>query len=364
MSEQRDSASRVLYFTKGLDDVVEAEVRERAPHGKLQLEERFAIVDAGQDPCSRAGLEELRTVDDMRTLVAGPAEITDEQAFAELCEKAAGQTVRQLESGDPRDPDAEPWSVTISARRPLWKRKQAWTPAPIVTEHLHGADVAGTRRQLIDLRIQADNDMMHVSLNRPTPLRAAEQAGPARPGALRRTVAAALVQIALRGIDSEISQRGLYDPFAGTGTIVAEAALLGLPVFASDIDPEAVALCRQRLADVPPTRRVDPDELLHRVFVHDVHDGMPSRVTAPLIVTNMPWGKQVRIERLLGLLDALAALAVQALDRGGAFVLLTANEQQFTARLRRQRADAHVRTRRIGLLGHTPTIVHAAHHDS
>lgn len=163
-----------------------------------------------------------------------------------------------------------------------------------------------------------------------------------------------------------MAARGVYDPFCGTGTIAAEAAHLGLPVFASDIDGHAVELTRRRLAGqeaaaagaaAAPGAR---GGLRHRVFAHDVRSGPPRRVSAGIVAGNMPWGKQVETDGRLALFDATARLAGRLLADGGAAALLTTQEGPLVARLRSQRLE--VSSRRIGLLGQTPAIVLARAH--
>lgn len=142
---------------------------------------------------------------------------------------------------------------------------------------------------------------------------------------------------------------------------------MGLPVFASDVDPEAVQVTRERLsrlASAGPVRRrradaLDDAALSHRVFVHDVCHGAASRVRAGLVVGNMPWGKQVDIPSRADLFDGTAAVAREAVAEGGVAMLLTTHEDQFAARLRRALPAMQISTRRIGLLGQTPAIVMA-----
>jgi hypothetical protein len=373
----------VAYFTKGLGDVVAGELRELlAPGGGVvgAPGERFALVTTGLEEAGRV-LAGARTVDGFRLLVAGPERVTGEDGFRRLCEAAARRTEEFL-LGDPARAGA-PWSVTLSARKPAWAGRPgpggaAWSPGPVISGILHGAEVTGTARAPVDLRVQVDGEVMHVAVNlggaavagqapgqqapgRRAPGGRADQAENRR-GALRATVAAAMVRMALdaAGAAGEGSGRCvLYDPFAGTGTIVAEAARMGLGVFASDADAEAVLMTRERLARLggAGARGDDAGRLSHRVFGHDVRRGAARRVRADLVVGNMPWGKQVEIPRRQELFDGTAEVIRPVLAAGGVAVLLTTHEEQFTARLRRALPGAAITTRRIGLLGQTPAIV-------
>jgi hypothetical protein len=336
----------VLYVTKGLADVAEDEATGIVPASVRLRQDRFLILDASPGDAARLGAA-TRTADDIRLLVAGPARIDSERDFAELCQEAADATTAALaRAGDQ-------WSVTLSARNPPWRRKPAWDPAPVIAAWLHGADPAATVRQDVDMRIQVDEEMAHIAVSLwPAPV--GKRPGPTWSGGLRPTVAAALVRLGLARSGPAAAAHGLYDPFCGSGTILAEAAHAGLPVFGSDLSEQAVALSRERLA---ARGGFEPGELLRRVFARDVLRGPDPRVTARLLVGNMPWGKQVKVEARLALFDATAALAAHTAGRGGAAVLLTTHEDQLLARLRRRGLTATAR--RIGLLGQTPAIVTA-----
>jgi hypothetical protein len=351
-----------VYFTKGLRDVVEAEIAELAPAAEVTAgSDRFVIIDARAGEAGLLG-RQARTVDDIRLLVAGPARVGSAAEFADLCEAAAAATEQMVAS------PAGDWSVTMSARNPAWRAGPGWDPAPIIGGRLHGADQAATFRHDTDLRIQVDGDTAHIAVSlwaRPVGKREAEP-GAAWPGALRPTVAASLVRLCLSHAEPAAAARGLYDPFCGSGGIAAAAAVAGLPVFASDIAEAAVALTRRRLAALPAAGRADVRAesedgwLLRRVFVHDVRRGADPRVTARLLATNMPWGKQVKVDSRLALFDAVSALAARTALPGpaghhGAAVLLSTHEDQLVRRLRRH--GLTVETRRIGLLGQTPAIV-------
>lgn len=350
----------VLYVTKGLADVAEDEVTGIVPAARIRLrQDRFLILDADPGDAERLGAV-TRTVDDIRLLVAGPARIDGRPGFEELCQTAADTTVAALR------PAEDEWSVTMSARNPPWRRAPAWDPAPVIAAYLHGADPAATTRRTVDLRIQVDEDMAHIAVSLwPAPIgkRPGELRFPGRndtlwqatwAGGLRPTVAAAMIRLGLAGIGGAAAADGLYDPFCGSGTILAEAAHAGLPVFGSDVSQRAVALSRERLA---AQGGFGPGELLRRIFVSDVHRGPDPRVTARLLVGNMPWGKQVKAGRRLALFEATALLAAHTASRGGAAVLLTTHEDQLLPRLRRRGLTATAR--RIGLLGQTPAIVTA-----
>ncbi|HEV3158154.1 MAG TPA: hypothetical protein VGZ00_12480 [Candidatus Baltobacteraceae bacterium] len=347
----------VLYFTKGLGDVALEEFREMFPTGTIigDVESsRFFGVEIPEDVPTTAW-ERLRTVDDVRLLVAGPVEIRNEVEFADLC-SAAALAVNRARSRDTRS-SHERWSVTLSVRNPVWRQGETWDPAAVIAEHLKGATLDAKIRQPVDLRLQVDEDRVHIAMNLfAQPLGKCAET-PSRHGALRPSVAASLIWLGMRGVTPQVLRDGLYDPFCGSGTIVAQAMRHGLRVFASDISDEAVRLTRERLARIKGAG--DEADILHRVFTHDVKRGFPSRVRAGVIVSNLPWGKQIKIDRHQELFDAVAGFVERAIKNGGSCALLTTKEDRLIARIRRQLhdEDAQIESRRIGLLGQTPGIV-------
>lgn len=347
----------VVYFTKGLADVVVSEIAALAPGIALtEPTDRFVVVAA-----DTAGLARLRsggrTFDDIRLLAAGPSAVVDAASFDQLCARAAEATVGYLRTCDPGRADTKPWSVTVSARTPSWRRRPGWDPSGMITARLAGADLRARSRSDVDLRIQVDGEQAHISVSLGPQPHGKREPGGARPGALRASVAASLVRLAIGAADPSAARQGLYDPCCGTGTIPAEAARRSVPVYASDADAEAVAFTEQRLAALAgsghPLRQV-------RVFQHDLRRGNPRGVPARVVASNLPWGKQVQVPRKAELLDAVAALAAQGLAEGGASAFLTTSEQQLVARIRRHAPQARIATRRIGLLGQTPAVVVAA----
>ena len=91
----------VVYFTKGLADVVVSEIAALAPGIALtEPTDRFVVVSA-----DTAGLARLRsggrTFDDIRVLAAGPSAVADAASFDQLCARAAEATVEYLGTCDP-----------------------------------------------------------------------------------------------------------------------------------------------------------------------------------------------------------------------------------------------------------------------
>jgi predicted RNA methylase len=351
---QTDAANYTTYVTKGLADLACQEIiRLTGRVGSItDVTERFLLCSLDQAELHKITAQ-ARLIDDLRLLVAEPRQLTGPSDFAEFCAVAAEETINYLKATNPSQ-ESSKWSITISARNPLW-RTDDWSPAPIINQYFHCALPDDTQRSPVDLRLQIEGDLAHISVNlQPKPYQhpAAGQAVN-RMGSLRPSVTAAMVQLAMAATELPAQKNGIYDPFCGSGTIVAEAALAGLPIFASDIDPAAVELTRTRLA---PLFKANPDVLIHRVFQHNIEDAWPKRVNSQFVVGNMPWGKQIQIKQLSKLIDSLMSVIATTISKGGVAVILTGHPEALVSKAKK--LDVNIlESRQIGLLGQTPTIM-------
>jgi 23S rRNA G2445 N2-methylase RlmL len=105
-----------------------------------------------------------------------------------------------------------------------------------------------------------------------------------RPGALRPTVAAAMVLLA----DGRAAGRVLMDPCCGSGTILAEAATLGWEPVGADIDVEAISAARHNLGE---TARLLVADVRHLPLADD-------SVTA--IASNLPFASSTPSRAIRG----------------------------------------------------------------
>lgn len=101
------------------------------------------------------------------------------------------------------------------------------------------------------------------------------------PGSLKPTIAAAMLDIA--GVPPADS---VLDPFCGAGTILIEAAQAGAFAYGGDSDPEALAAAQQNAARAGVSLALEP---------WDARSLPLDSRSAPLVVTNFPWGRQVEV---------------------------------------------------------------------
>src|SRR6266702_329076 len=134
------------------------------------------------------------------------------------------------------------------------------------------------------------------------------------PGGLKPPVAAALALLA-----QTTSPTRVLDPCCGSGTILIEAALRGAIVCGGDRSPRAVAAARANVAAAGV-----------KASVHQWDTTALPIATAAmdLVITNLPWGRQVPVdEDLSSLYERIFTQMRRVLAPSGRLVVLT-NEPQ------------------------------------
>lgn len=157
------------------------------------------------------------------------------------------------------------------------------------------------------------------------------------PVSLHPRLARALVNLAGVGPGARV-----WDPFAGTGGIALEAALVGCRVTASDLDPEMVEGTREALA------AFDVDATLAEGDVGAVAEDL-GRVEA--VVTDPPYGRASTTDResLEGLYERFLAAAADVVAPGGRVVCVLPDP-----------AHADLAPDRLALAGRHAWYVHAS----
>jgi tRNA G10 N-methylase Trm11 len=203
----------------------------------------------------------------------------------------------------------------IGADKPKWRLADPAQLEVWVSEYRPGEFVAGLRLSSARMRQHEGRQVE-------------------RPGALRPTVAAAMVRLA-----GEPSGT-LLDPCCGSGTILTEALARGWTATGRDIDPTAVEIARTNAPDaaVEPgdARKLDlPDEI------------------ASACVSNLPFGRQYVVPgSAAGWLQAVLAEFTRATRPGGRVVLLTPKLPEAAIPKRLQMSGGHP----LVLLGTKTTI--------
>ncbi len=131
------------------------------------------------------------------------------------------------------------------------------------------------------------------------------------PGGIRPTIASALIRIS-KPDKADV----FYDPFCGAGTIPRERSYMqSRRILASDINPAAVACAKHNL----------PEHI--KVFQCDARDLKVKDRSIDVIVSNIPWGKQIEVENITDLYTDFFREAGRVLKDKGRIVILTDREE-------------------------------------
>lgn len=332
------------FVTRGLEDIAATEIGETSAADGLEIRPK-AVLTRVFDVC---GFRRLRTVDDAAVVSASSPSVYDMQDLLSLVTDQADleRTIEQALRADRLDGT---FSITVSAARvPYGTSAVIEAAVASAISARYGWRHLELQRAPIDIRVFIDGTWALVGVRLfDEPLSRRTYRLVSLRGALRPTVAAALVRIASPGQ----GRLRIWDPFCGSGTILCEAAGQGHEVWGTDIDPKAVDASRENIAAVNR-------EYWSRIECADSTSPKTRKKhqSATAVVTNLPWGKQVAIKSKQALYDSVSAGTVELARRGGTAVLLTTEPKLIQQRL--QRDDAvRIEERRIGLLGQTPTIL-------
>jgi tRNA (guanine6-N2)-methyltransferase len=338
-------ATFAAFVTRGLEDIAAAEMTASS-NGIRPLETRPKVVMAeAADP---RAFRHLRTLDDVAIVSAQSASVGDLEDLSSLVADS-GDLERSIELARRADRLDGSFSVTVSAAH------VAYGPASVIEDAVarsisarYGWEHVQLQRAPIDVRAFIDGTSALIGVrifDEPLSKRSYRVINVR--GALRPTVAAALVRIATM----DKKKQSVWDPFCGSGTILCEAASLGLEVWGTDIDPEAIEASRENILAVKReywSRIENADSTSPKTW--------QKHRSATAVISNLPWGKQVAISSKRALYDSVGSGVADLAGRGGTGVLLTTEPKAIMQRLQRE-TGLSIDERRIGLLGQTPAIL-------
>ena len=334
----------IAFVTRGLEQVAAAELS--------RLLDDLAIVEIGAKRIMfataqpAAQLITLRTVDDLCLLVAKVEPVTDLETLRAAC--AGIDFNRYRDSvGEYRALD-DRFSITpslaglkeftapqlVEALRDDLARRYPWSFSERDHTNFDLRVFIDRTQAYIAVRLTAES-LMHRSYKIQS-----------KPGSLRPTVAAAMIQLAAR----DRRPLSIVDDFCGSGTILCEAALLGHTVSGGDIDPQSVAISQANLSRAGFRRdsHVRALDATRTRWPDSFYD---------CAISNLPWGKQVDLRSIAELFAGAVKEYARIVKDQGTLCLLTPRPEPLIKYARTLMKGCRVSTLPISFTGQSPTIV-------
>src|SRR5262249_6896760 len=172
------------------------------------------------------------------------------------------------------------------------------------------------RQANLNLRLLVEHERAWVGMRlAKVPLRQRSYKMDNVPGSLKAPVAAALVWLAGEEGRRPQPRMSLLDPFCGAGTILAEAGLMGFKALGGDVLGKALHAARENLSRTGVSARVEQWDAQRLPLMDNSIDR---------VVTNMPWGRQIRTSSALEQLYQVSfSEMLRVLARDGRMVALT-----------------------------------------
>jgi 23S rRNA G2445 N2-methylase RlmL len=176
------------------------------------------------------------------------------------------------------------------------------------------------------------------------------------PGSLRSTVAAAMVYLLKTFGTSKPTREGkltnaprLIDSFCGSGTLLCEAATQGFEIYGGDIKPERVEISIKNLHK--------SGSYGDNILCADAIKTNWGTSYFDAAISNLPWGKIVKVSMFSTLLDGAFKEYSRILKPRSKVCFITNHPEKVMATIRRTFMVDKIRDYKIGYLGQTPTII-------
>jgi tRNA (guanine6-N2)-methyltransferase len=334
----------IAYTVKGLEHIAADEISRLIDDAQIiESAPKRVIFEAPMT----SGLAQLKTADDIGILLGQTKAVNldDIAAFVQELDVSSARTA--IEQIRPELANTFSITTTIAGARgftgdelnqaisEIIKRKTGWK----FTELDHSN---------FDVRIFVDRSEVYCSVKLlAQSLHERAYKTVSRQGSLRATIAAAMATIATQGK----SGLKVVDNFCGSGTILAEALLAGHEIYGGDIEPESVEFTRRNLVNLKYDK---PDRI---VQLNATKTKWPSNFF-DCAISNLPWGKQIEIERITDLYHHTLQEYARILKPQGMLCLLIGSKPELLMKHAKQVfPGANIKTWQLGYLGQTPTIV-------
>lgn len=169
-------------------------------------------------------------------------------------------------------------------------------------------------------------------------------------GALKPTIAAAMVQLATENLDKNTR---VVDDFCGSGTILCEAFSKWHEVYGGDINPKAVNITTNRLKSLGYTN-------LYNIRVQDATKTKWNPKYFDCAISNLPWDKQHEVSHLTELYSETIKEYKRILKPNFRLCIICHKPELLVKHIKKEFGDINIKRIDIGYLGQTPSIILAS----
>lgn len=196
----------------------------------------------------------------------------------------------------------------------------------------------------LDFRLILDSDAKEVGLKIfPESIYVRDYGHESDIGALRSTIAASIIM----HLKNKCDGRVLFDPMCGTGTFLCEGITQGLVVCGSDINENKVKIAKQNTSKLG--KKVE-------VQVHNAEIPFQTNLKPDMIVTNVPWGKQISNKISI---SKVVENFKEILISEGSISVLCMDPNIWKKEIKKCFPTYMIETRKVGYIGQSPTVIFA-----
>ncbi len=317
----------LAWVVKGLEEVAQEEIKEVL--GDSQIIETGTKRVIFETDLEAKKILELKTVDDV-VVVLGDM-ISDNL-----------QEIIEYVSGLAWPKEGEEFSITASlAGAKNFRAEELVKAMAVALAKKIEKKYLDKQRAALDVRIMVDGNSVYVGYRLGAEsLWKRKYKTEELPGSLRPSIAAAM----LKHIGAKQEMK-IVDNFCGSGTILAEAWEIGCQVWGGDINPQSVVATQKNLANLgfEDFSKIKKQDALKTSWPSKFFD---------VAVSNLPWGKQIKIESLTKLYAGSLAEYQRILKPTGSLCLLVEKEPEMLIKYAKKYFPKHkISSLDIGYLG-------------
>ena len=329
----------ISFITKGLQEISKQELISIKNLQILNTKPKFIQFTYNQNPLN---LKQLKTIDDIAIYISETTvhSLVKLDIDVDLIKKS----IKYIQ--DFRKTD-NTFSITLSKYKNDEIKEEELKQ--ILSTYLSDKlDLKYTPRnhENIDIRINITQDSCLISLKLfPQSLYRREYQHESNLGALRSTIAGAMIYKITEGLENV----KIVDNFCGSGTLLCEALSIGNEVYGGDIDPEAVDITKRNL------KKIKNKEF--EILQLDATQTKWKENSFDIAVTNFPWDKQIKVNRMYKLIDDSIKEYSRILKKESRIAFISTKPEILIKCIKKYFDLKQLETYKIGYLGQVPTIV-------